>query len=286
VGEKIRLLAHCAQQVQRHHGAGGDQARQQPCACSMAPAPGRGLPAPHAGFDKGRRGRRQLRAPGQIKAQGMLFEPALRVIEGEDGALLLAPVRRPCCLELLCYQESPFPRFRSRQTPANNRSRSGEMPAGFPSKHTAGRWDGHAGNWSGARFGQLGEQPFHARGIERGVHFDGRVAGDRGRDAGARGLQIFCLLRAAGLLQHLDQHALQLRAFEPGGAALMAMVRGPKGLYLKAIGFQFRAMAAKVTICAGSRSISMGMSSRWRSTCSTWRWRSTRSNSTRSWATC
>jgi hypothetical protein len=40
----------------------------------------------------------------------MLLEPALRVIEGEDGALLLAPVRRPCCLELLCYQESLFSR--------------------------------------------------------------------------------------------------------------------------------------------------------------------------------
>jgi hypothetical protein len=40
----------------------------------------------------------------------MLCEPILRVIEGEDGALLLAPVRRPCCLELLCYQESLFSR--------------------------------------------------------------------------------------------------------------------------------------------------------------------------------
>ena len=34
----------------------------------------------------------------------MLFEPDLCVVEGEDGALILAPVRRPCCLELLCCQ--------------------------------------------------------------------------------------------------------------------------------------------------------------------------------------
>jgi hypothetical protein len=40
----------------------------------------------------------------------MLCQPALRVIEGEKGALLLAPVRRPCCLELFCYQESLFSR--------------------------------------------------------------------------------------------------------------------------------------------------------------------------------
>ena len=40
----------------------------------------------------------------------MLFEPALCVVEGENGALVLAPVRRPCCLELLCYQESLFSR--------------------------------------------------------------------------------------------------------------------------------------------------------------------------------
>jgi hypothetical protein len=69
---------------------------------------GRGLPVAHASFDKGRRRRRQLRVPRQIKAQGMLLQPALRVIEGEDGTLILAPVRRPCCLELFCYQESPF----------------------------------------------------------------------------------------------------------------------------------------------------------------------------------
>jgi hypothetical protein len=40
----------------------------------------------------------------------MLAEPALRFIESEERVLLLAPVRRPCCLELLCYQEKlPFP---------------------------------------------------------------------------------------------------------------------------------------------------------------------------------
>jgi len=45
----------------------------------------------------------------------MLAEPALRIIESEDRVLLLAPVRRPCCLELLCYQENFL--FRAFGTP-------------------------------------------------------------------------------------------------------------------------------------------------------------------------
>ena len=90
--------------------AGGDQPRQQPLRLFDGGRTRRGLPAPQAGFDERGRGRRQLRWPRQIKAQGMLFQPALRVIEGEEGALLLAPVRRPCCLELFCYQESLFSR--------------------------------------------------------------------------------------------------------------------------------------------------------------------------------
>jgi hypothetical protein len=110
VGEKIRLLAHCAQQVERHHGAGGDETRQQPVRLFDRGRPGHGLPDPQAGFDERGGGRRQLRLPRQIKAQGMLLQPALCVLEGEDGALLLAPVRRPCCLELFCYQESLFSR--------------------------------------------------------------------------------------------------------------------------------------------------------------------------------
>ena len=110
VSEKIRLFPHRAQQIERHHGAGGDQARQQLLRLLDGGCSRRGLPAPHAGFDERGGGRRQLRLPRQIKAQGMLCQPALRVIEGEDGALLLAPVRRPCCLELLCYQESLFSR--------------------------------------------------------------------------------------------------------------------------------------------------------------------------------
>jgi hypothetical protein len=110
VSEKIRLLPHRAQQIERHHGAGGDQSRQQQLRLLDGGCTGRGLPAPHAGFDERGGGRRQLRRARQIKAQRMLCQPALCVIEGEDGALLLAPVRRPCCLELLCYQESLFSR--------------------------------------------------------------------------------------------------------------------------------------------------------------------------------
>ena len=108
MGKEVGLLAHGTQQIQRDHGAGGDEAGEQTVRLRDRGGIGRSLPVAHAGFDKGRRRRRQLRMPGQIKAQGMLFEPTLRVIEGEDGTLILAPVRRPCCLELFCYQESPF----------------------------------------------------------------------------------------------------------------------------------------------------------------------------------
>jgi hypothetical protein len=110
VGEKIRLLPHRAQQVERHHAARGDQPRQQLLRLLDGGRTRRGLPAAQASFDERGGRRRQLRCPGQIKAQGMLRQPALRVIEGEKGALLLAPVRRPCCLELFCYQESLFSR--------------------------------------------------------------------------------------------------------------------------------------------------------------------------------
>ena len=110
VRQKIRLLPQCAQQIERHHGARGDQSRQQQLRLLDGGRTGRGLAAPHAGFDERGGGRRQLRSARQIKAQRMLCQPALCVIEGEEGALLLAPVRRPCCLELLCYQESLFSR--------------------------------------------------------------------------------------------------------------------------------------------------------------------------------
>jgi hypothetical protein len=104
MGKKIRLLAHRAKQIQRHHSAGCDQAGQQIVRLLHGRRSGSGLRAPQAGFDKGGRRRRQLRATGQIKAQRMVLKPTLRVFEGEDGALLLAPVRRPCCLELFGYQ--------------------------------------------------------------------------------------------------------------------------------------------------------------------------------------
>ena len=110
VGEKIRLLARGAEQIQRHHGARGDEARQQPMRVLDGRSLGSGLHAAHAGFDKGRGRSRQLRVPGQIQAQRMLAKPTLRIIEGEDRALTLAPVRRPCCLELLCYQGRSFSR--------------------------------------------------------------------------------------------------------------------------------------------------------------------------------
>jgi hypothetical protein len=110
VGEKIRLLPHRAKEVQRHHRAGGDQAGQERLRLLDGGQSGGCVPAAQASFDKRGRRRRQLRMPRQIKAQRMLGQPALRIFKSKDGTLVLAPVRRPCCLELLCYQERPFSR--------------------------------------------------------------------------------------------------------------------------------------------------------------------------------
>ena len=110
VGKKIRLLPYRAEQIQRHYGSGRNYALQQLLRLFERRWRGRGLRAPHASFDKRWRRRRQLRPPRQIEAQRMLCQPILRILEGNEGVLLLAPVRRPCCLELLCCQNLPFAR--------------------------------------------------------------------------------------------------------------------------------------------------------------------------------
>jgi hypothetical protein len=102
--EKIRLLADGAKQVQRHHGAGFNQPGEQRLGLENCVAAGGCRRGPQHCFHKGRRGRRQLRTPGQVEAQRVLFEPVRRVVQGEDGVLMLAPMRRSCCLELLCCQ--------------------------------------------------------------------------------------------------------------------------------------------------------------------------------------
>jgi hypothetical protein len=102
--QKIRLLTHSPQQIQRHRAPLCDQARQQRVRLFDRRRPGCGVRTAQAGFDKGRRRRRQLRAPGQVKAKRMLFQPALCLLEREEGILILAPVRRSCCLELLSCQ--------------------------------------------------------------------------------------------------------------------------------------------------------------------------------------
>jgi hypothetical protein len=101
MGQKIRLFPHHPEQIQRYYRPGGDQASQQTTRLLHRGRTWRGLATPDAGFHEGGRGRRQLCVPRQIKAQGMLFDPAFCVLEGENRILLLAPVRRSCCLELL-----------------------------------------------------------------------------------------------------------------------------------------------------------------------------------------
>jgi hypothetical protein len=52
VGEKIRLLPYCAQQVERHHAARGDQPRQQLLRLLDGGRTRRGLPASQASLDE------------------------------------------------------------------------------------------------------------------------------------------------------------------------------------------------------------------------------------------
>jgi hypothetical protein len=68
LGQEIRLLTHPAQQIQGYHLARCNQAGQQCLRLLQGGRAGGRLRAPHAGFDEGRRGRRQLRPPRQIKA--------------------------------------------------------------------------------------------------------------------------------------------------------------------------------------------------------------------------
>jgi hypothetical protein len=103
--QKIRLFTHTAEKIQRHRTPLCDQPRQQRVRLLDRRRPGCGVCTTQASFDKGRRGRWQLRPPGQVKAKRMLFEPARCVFECEDGILILAPVRRLCCLELLSCQD-------------------------------------------------------------------------------------------------------------------------------------------------------------------------------------
>jgi hypothetical protein len=60
-----------------------------------------------AGLDKRGGWRRQLRSPGEKKTQGVALKPGLGIIEGENGALVLAPMSYPCCLKLFCCQWEP-----------------------------------------------------------------------------------------------------------------------------------------------------------------------------------
>jgi hypothetical protein len=102
--EKIRQLPGGAKQVERHHRARVNQpGHERLCLCHRIASGGRRRGPQHC-FDKGRRGRRQLRPPGQVEAQGVLFEPVCGVVQGEDGVVLLAPMRRSCPLKLLCCQ--------------------------------------------------------------------------------------------------------------------------------------------------------------------------------------
>ena len=88
-------------------------------------------------------------------------------------------------------------------------------------------------------FGEFREQPFHAGWIQRRVYLNGGVAGDGRGDAGAHGFEVFPLGFAFTLLQHLNQHALQLIALEPNGGGLDGDGARAEGFGVKAVALQF-----------------------------------------------
>src|SRR6266700_3946052 len=70
----------------------------------------------------------------------MLFQPSLCVFEGEEGILFLAPVRRSCCLELLCCQDDSALSKLGRVSLQHFRKdvdRSCRSPRSFPPKKAA-----------------------------------------------------------------------------------------------------------------------------------------------------
>jgi len=62
--------------------------------------------------------------------------------------------------------------------------------------------------------GEGGEEPFHAGWVEGHIDLDGGMAGDGGRNAGARGFKIVGLSGGAGLLDDFVDHALEFVAGE------------------------------------------------------------------------
>ena len=83
-----------------------------------------------------------------------------------------------------------------------------------------------------------------------------------------RRLGVFALV-AIGTAQHFDEHAFELPAFEADGRGLDGEGARAEGLTSKPLRSSSSAIAAKSTIWAGVRSMSSGMSRRWRWTRST-----------------
>ncbi len=119
-GEKIRLLGGGAQQIQRDHRAGIHQSDQQTLRGGECFCTGGRLTCAHAGFDKRRRGRGQLRVPRQVQTKRMLLKPALRIVKRQQRVLLLPPMGGAGYLELFGYQEK-IPSSRGRDPPRSMR---------------------------------------------------------------------------------------------------------------------------------------------------------------------
>jgi len=87
--------------------------------------------------------------------------------------------------------------------------------------------------------GEGGEEPFHASWIEGHVDFDGGVTGDGGGDTGAGGFEVVGLGGGAGLLEDLEDHALEFGSVEARGRGFDGDGVGAEGFGFAAVALQF-----------------------------------------------
>src|SRR5580700_12056203 len=93
------------------------------------------------------------------------------------------------------------------------------------------------------------EQPSHAGRVERGVDFDGRMAGNGRSNAGAQRAKILILRGligvATGLFYDFGQSSLKLGSLQPDWRCFDRKCLRAKGFNLKAVAFKFLGNARK-----------------------------------------
>jgi len=102
--------------------------------------------------------------------------------------------------------------------------------------------DGRAGNWLGVRFWPVPAAATPSVWIERGIDFNGRMAGDGGRNPRTKCRKILIPLRFSGvgaaLLNHLGKHPLQSRSLQADRSSFHRKCLWAKGFHLKSVPVQ------------------------------------------------